>query len=123
MDAKQAIELVVALASVEDRATNARALAQASGAEDLLVFLHDTEADALLPAPGWRKTLPGGAAWRRFLASARGDGLHRGDLPWLGATRPVLGCAAQGLAIVFIGGQVSDADAGLVRSMAPRRPR
>jgi signal transduction histidine kinase/CheY-like chemotaxis protein len=119
MDAKQAIDLVVALASVEDRPANARELAQASGAEDLLVFVHDTDADALLPAPGWRKTLPGGADWRRFLASARDDGLHRGDLPWLGATRRVLGCAAQGLAIVFIGGQVSDADAELVRSMAP----
>ena len=119
MDVTQAIELVVALASAENRAGRARELAATLGAEDLLVVLHDVDADALMPAPGWRKTLPGGAGWARFLDCAKRDGIHRGDLPWTGATCRILGCASQGLAIVFIGGEVSDADAALFCSMAP----
>src|SRR5688572_27605865 len=111
MEVAQAIELVVGLAGSEDRAARASALAAALGVDDLLVFLHDAEADALMPAPGWRKTLPGGPEWREFLGRARTDGFHRGELPWTGGSRQVAGCAAKGLAIVFIGGSISDADA------------
>ena len=119
MEVSQAIELIVGLADVENRAGRAQAMAAALGAEDVLVFLHDAEADALMPAPGWRKTLPGGAHWRDFLARGKADGFHRGELPWTGQSRQVVGCAAQGLAIVFIGGKVSDADAKLLCSMTP----
>ena len=119
MEVSQAIELVVGLANAEDRAGQAKALATALGADELMVFLRDQDSDALLPAPGLRKTLPGGAAWHDFLARAKDDGVHRGDVPWAGASRQIVGCAAQGLVLVFIGGTLRDADARLVCSMAP----
>jgi signal transduction histidine kinase/ActR/RegA family two-component response regulator len=119
MEISQAIELVVGLAHAENRLAKAKALAVALGSDELMVFLHDEEADALMPAPGWRKTLPGGAAWHEFLARAKDDGFHRGEVPWAGASRQIVGCAAQGLVLVFIGGTLRDADARLVCSMAP----
>ena len=119
MEVSQAIELVVGLANADDRLGQAKALAAALGADELMVFLRDEDADALMPAPGWRKTLPGGAAWREFLARAKHDGFHRGEVPWAGASRQIVGCAAQGLVLVFIGGTLRDADARLVCSMAP----
>lgn len=119
MDVRQAIELVAGLADGEARLHRARDLAAEVGAEDILVFLRDTEAGAHMPAPGWRKTLPGGTDWREFLARAGSDGVHRGTLPWVGGFAHAVGCAARGLLIVFIGGQISDADARLVCSMAP----
>jgi signal transduction histidine kinase/CheY-like chemotaxis protein len=84
-----------------------------------MVFLRDEDADALMPAPGWRKTLPGGAAWREFLGRAKDDGFHRGEVPWAGTSHQIVGCAAQGLVLVFIGGTLRDDDARLVCSMAP----
>jgi signal transduction histidine kinase/ActR/RegA family two-component response regulator len=119
MEVSQAIELVVGLADAENRPAKAKALAAALGSDELMVFLHDEDADALMPAPGWRKTLPGGAAWHEFLARAKDDGFHRGEVPWAGAARQIVGCAAQGLVVVFIGGTLRDADAQLVCSMAP----
>jgi signal transduction histidine kinase/CheY-like chemotaxis protein len=119
MEVSQAIELIVGLADAKNRPANAKALAAALGSDELMVFLHDEDADALMPAPGWRKTLPGGAAWHEFLARAKDDGFHRGEVPWAGAARQIVGCAAQGLVVVFIGGTLRDADAQLVCSMAP----
>jgi len=119
MELAQAIELVVGLAGATDRARHAQAFAASLCADDLLVFLHDADADALMPAPGWRKTLPGGAEWREFLIRAKGNGFHRGQVPWTGQSRQVVGCTKAGLAIVFLGGKVSDDDARLLCSMAP----
>ena len=119
MELAQAIELVVGLAGATDRARHAQAIAASLCADDLLVFLHDADADALMPAPGWRKTLPGGAEWREFLIRAKGNGFHRGQVPWTGQSRQVVGCTKTGLAIVFLGGKVSDDDARLLCSMAP----
>jgi signal transduction histidine kinase/CheY-like chemotaxis protein len=119
MDVSQAIALVVGLADAKNRPANVKALAAALGSNDLMVFLHDEDADALMPAPGWRKTLPGGAEWHGFLVRAKEDGFHRGEVPWAGASHQIVGCTAHGLVLVFIGGMLRDADAALVCSMAP----
>jgi signal transduction histidine kinase len=121
MQAADAVGLIARLAKVEDRAQAARELAQAVGARDLLVFLHDPVADTMLPAPGWRKTLPGGAEWRELLSRSRCGGIHRGQVPWE-TGKPLaeaVGCAADGMSLLFVGGEVSEPDARLVCSMLP----
>ncbi len=121
MRAADLLERVAAMAEVSDRAGAARDLAVALGAQDMLVFLHDEDTDTMMPATGWRKTLPGGAQWRQLLAHCRKVGVHRGSVPWEtdNANLQVVGCAADGLAIVLVGGVVADEDASLLCSMSP----
>jgi PAS domain S-box-containing protein len=59
--------LLYDLTGAPDRRTAVRALAQALGTTDLLLFLRDPELDVLLPAPGFPQTLPDGRAWQAFL--------------------------------------------------------
>ena len=121
MEAADAIRLIAELAGVEHRAQAARELAQAVGAQDLLVFLHDPVADAMLPAPGWRKTLPGGSEWRELLSLSRTNGVHRSMVPWEPDKPHVhaVGCADSGLTMLFIGGDVAESDSRLICSMLP----
>lgn len=121
MRAADAIKMVAGLAGVERRDEAARELASALGADELLVLLHDPDADAMMPAPGWRKTLPGGSEWRHLLHRSKQAGVHRGDVPWPGckSSRKAVGCAEAGMAIVLIGGEVSEVDSQLICSMMP----
>jgi signal transduction histidine kinase len=83
------------------------ALAKHLGAEDLIVFIEDPDLGALLPAPGFPQTLPGGQTWRAFLARTGADGCHSGVLPVPGSSGPVsaLGVAAEdGSVLVLLGG-------------------
>ncbi|MEO7251185.1 MAG: ATP-binding protein, partial [Arenimonas sp.] len=106
---------------VERRDEAARELASALGADELLVLLHDPDADAMMPAAGWRKTLPGGSEWRDLLHRSLHAGVHRGDVPWSGckSLRKAVGCAEDGFAILLIGGEVSEEDSKLICSMIP----
>ncbi len=100
-------ELVGRLADPDGRAAAARALAQALGARDLVVFVRDEEVGALLPAPGFPQTLPHGESWQAFLRACRERGSHTGDLPRLDGKGPVpaLGVAAgDEVALVLLGG-------------------
>lgn len=60
-------EIANRLAQPETRAEQATQIAREAGGEAFLIFLHDAEIGALLPAPGFPKTLPGGPSWRAFL--------------------------------------------------------
>ena len=60
--------LIAALADARGRPAAARRLAEAMGAESLLIFIRDDEVGVLLPAPGFPQTLPNGKAWRSFIA-------------------------------------------------------
>ena len=60
-------EVASRLARREMRAQEAARIAREAGAEAFLIFLHDAEIDALMPAPGFPQTLPGGPLWRAFL--------------------------------------------------------
>jgi signal transduction histidine kinase/ActR/RegA family two-component response regulator len=121
VDAAQAIQLFAGLMDGDSRESAQARLAAAAGARELLVFLREPESDTLLPAPGWRKTLPGGPAWRALLARACAPGVHRASVPWEGGEPAVeaVGCVSDGVGIVLIGGTVSDADAQLLCLMAP----
>jgi PAS domain S-box-containing protein len=59
--------LVNALAEQDRRDQAAAALARSVGADALLILVRDSGSGALLPAPGFPRTLPGGATWRAFL--------------------------------------------------------
>ncbi len=78
------LELAARLRVPAERTAAARELAGALGAEDLLVFIHDDEVDALLPAPGFPQTLPDSPAWRAFLAEC----VERGECTASLAVRP-----------------------------------
>jgi signal transduction histidine kinase/ActR/RegA family two-component response regulator len=121
VDAIEAIALFVDLVDNEDRESAKRRLAAAAGAEDLVVFLGEPGSHAMLPAPGWRKTLPGGEAWRELLARVRSPGVHRRTVPWERGKPDVeaVGCVGDGVGIVLIGGSVCEADAQLLCTMAP----
>ena len=121
MEAQEAIALFVDLVDNEDRDSAKRRLVEATGAADLMVFLGDPGSNVMLPAPGWRKTLPGGEAWRELLARARAPGVHRGTVPWERGKADVeaVGCVGEGVGIVLIGGSVCEADALLLCTMAP----
>jgi signal transduction histidine kinase len=121
MEPGAAIALVARLADVAQRDAAARQLARAMGADELLIFLRDPDAKAMLPAPGWRRTLPGGEAWRDLLGRIDQPGLHRSKVPWPGspATQPVVACSDANLAILAIGGHVDEADARLVGLTIP----
>ncbi|MES2640260.1 MAG: ATP-binding protein [Myxococcota bacterium] len=77
-----ALELACKLAEPGARLEAATALARALGAESLLVFVHDDEVDALLPAPGFSQTLPGGRGWAAFLGRCRESGRHSGEVAY-----------------------------------------
>ncbi|HEY5613318.1 MAG TPA: ATP-binding protein [Lysobacter sp.] len=117
----EAVELVAALAAVEGRASAARRLAVGFGADEVILLLHDREADALLPTLGLRKTLPGGPAWRQFLARVRVAGIHRGELPDGPGKPPVcaVACTGDGIAALFLGGNVSDDSARVMCATLP----
>lgn len=49
------------------RAEEAARIAHEAGAEAFLILVHDAQINALIPAPGFPQTLPGGPLWRAFL--------------------------------------------------------
>ena len=75
------LSLIGQLAPVETRARAARALADALGADELLLFLRDPELGVLLPASGFRQTIRGGSDWRAFLEQCVADGSATGRMP------------------------------------------
>ena len=94
------------------RASRARELAHALGADDLVIFVPDTEVRALLPAPGFPQTLPQGRKWREFLKATLAGGRHRGALMPAGGEREVdcLGLAASDESVLVLVGGAPVAD-------------
>jgi signal transduction histidine kinase len=116
------LQLVADLRNQEARPAAARALAEAMGADVLLIFVRDEEVDALLSAPGFQQTLPDGKAWRAFLADCVRDGHAVAMLP-LRAGEPPL-CAdghAWGSDAVFVllGKARSTVDVRWFRALLP----
>ena len=100
----ETVRLVTALADVDGRIGAAQRLAKHCGAAALLVLAHDRASDALVPAPGFQKTLPGGSGWRELRARARGPGVHRVEVgyPTAETMVPALAYASDGVVIVLI---------------------
>ncbi len=107
----QTLALVAALADPVRRHDVAHALAVQLGAEDLVVFIKDTdpEVDVLLPAPGFPQTFPQGRVWKAFLAECVRLGHYTAELPFPGTTtkRPATGVAAgENAVLVLLGGNI-----------------
>jgi two-component system cell cycle sensor histidine kinase/response regulator CckA len=103
---------VFALADPARRAAHARDLARALGAEDLVVLVHDPSVDAILPGPGFLRTLPGAGRWRALIAAAIGDrgGPHRGLVGRDGEVAALARAADESTVLVLLGGSpASDA--------------
>ena len=75
------LSLIGQLAPLETRASVARVLARALGAEELLLFLQDPELGVLLPAPGFAQTIRRGSDWHAFLAQCVAHGSATGRMP------------------------------------------
>jgi signal transduction histidine kinase/CheY-like chemotaxis protein len=103
--AGRVLERAVALSRSTDRDASAAALAEAVGVELILAFVRDPEVGALLPAPGFPRTIRGGPQWRAFLARCVEEGRHEAcvDLP-VDCMRPALGLACCGAALALVGG-------------------
>ena len=101
------LRLLSALANPDTRSAAAAETAAYVGADACLVFVEDDDVDALLPAPGFAQTLPGGETWRRFLAASRAPGLHRGTVAYPSATHvvPAVAYSCGGMAVVLVGGR------------------
>ena len=112
-----AVQLTVALAEPGGRPAAAERLARYVGADALTILVEDPAVEALVPAPGFPATLPGGHGWRSLLAAARSPGLHRGTVafPSAAASAPALAYAHSGIVLVFVG---ATADPGRIESLA-----
>jgi signal transduction histidine kinase/ActR/RegA family two-component response regulator len=102
------LPFVADMADPERRAAAARTLAEHLGAKDLLIFALDEDVGALLPAPGFPQTLPGGREWREFVRRCAQEGRAQGELPYpeVATVLPASGIALRGGAVlVLLGGR------------------
>ena len=115
------LRLAARLADRAARAESAAALAAALHAEDLVVFVRDAEVDALLPAPGFPRTLQDARAWRGFLAASVEHGCHRGEVRLVATSpRPAVGVGAGADVVgVLVGGSPSSDDLAALALLLP----
>jgi len=105
------LPFVAELADLERRTAAAKMLAEHVGAKDLLIFAPDEEVGALLPAPGFPQTLPGGREWREFVRRCAQEGRAQAELPYpdVATVLPASGIALRGGAVlVLLGGRPRD---------------
>lgn len=116
------LQLLTRLAAREGRLEAAQTLAAHLGAEELLVFVEDTELGVLLPALGFPQTLPRGSEWGLLLLSSRKMAESCGMLPSPSSGRvlPALCCTAlDGSVLVILGGSPSVAEVRTVSLLLP----
>jgi signal transduction histidine kinase/ActR/RegA family two-component response regulator len=101
---------LVALGAAQGRLERAHDLARAAGAQECVVLIWDPVVAALVPAPGFTRTLRAGNLWRAFVESLATDGRHRAvvDLP-VDERRAACALVQHGIALVFLGGDVPTA--------------
>jgi PAS domain S-box-containing protein len=75
-------EIVNRLAAPASRTQEAERIAIELGASAFLVLLYDKDIQALIPAPGFPQSLPGGPAWRAFLRGPHAFGAFEIQLPF-----------------------------------------
>ncbi|MFU0507640.1 hybrid sensor histidine kinase/response regulator [Pseudaminobacter sp. NGMCC 1.201702] len=92
------------------------------GADDLLILVRDPDSGALLPAPGFPRTLPGGPTWRAFLSACAHPGEFAIDVDYpdrlsrKGARAYV---SANGSIIALIGGNPHISARGVSELLLP----
>jgi signal transduction histidine kinase/ActR/RegA family two-component response regulator len=114
------LDALMALGAAQGRLERAHDLARAAGAEDCVVLISDTAVGALVPAPGFARTLRAGKLWRAFVESLSTDGRHRAvvDLP-ADEERAACALVGHGIALVFLGGDVPAAELDAVDRALP----
>jgi len=97
------------LGAAQGRPERAADLARAVGAQDCVVLIADPAVAAMVPAPGFTRTLRGGKLWRAFVENLT-DGRHRAlvDLP-TDEERTACALVRDGIAIIFLGGDTTTA--------------
>jgi signal transduction histidine kinase/ActR/RegA family two-component response regulator len=113
--------LVAAFASGVGRSDAAQRLAAHIGATAILMLVRDEFVDALVPAPGFAQTLPGGKAWAEFLSRARHAGIHQGEVGFPSAEKlvPAAAYSDAGFAIICLGAHCDRAKIDELRLVAP----
>jgi PAS domain S-box-containing protein len=120
----QILALVGALADPVRRRDVARRLAMQLGAEDLIVFIKDTdpEVEVLLPAPGFPQTIPQGRVWQAFLGECVRFGQHTAELPFPDAAtkKQATGIASgEHAVLVLLGGNALSVEVMSVAALLP----
>lgn len=116
------LERVVALVRSSDRTAAADALGALLGGASMIVFVRDEEVGALLPAPGFPQSLPGGRLWREFLTDCLTTGASgRRGLPIPGGSAsPAYGVACgEDVVAVVLGTDRSAPDTPALRDLLP----
>ncbi len=117
----EAAALLGKLAKIDDRSAAAVEIASWARAHELLLFVLDPQVGSLIPAAGFPKTLRGGPSWRTFLKAAGRPGRHVAEVDHpVGHVRPALAStSADGLALVFLGGNPDEAKVAALMDGAP----
>ncbi len=105
-----------------DRRQAARRIAKHFGAQELFVFLQDSETGAYLPAVGFPQTLPKGLAWQKFVAAAVESREHHGILPFPTADQNANAVGlgdSSGFAVVLLGAPTVGVQMAELRSILP----
>jgi signal transduction histidine kinase len=100
------LQLISELTRIDRRAESARALAQALGAQDLMVFLAD--GDSVFPAPGFTQALPRPDVWQNFIAQCTGTEPVRGTIYYPEETTAMDAAGftdGEGAILVLLGGE------------------
>lgn len=100
-------DLASRLAVPASRAAEAANIASEVGAEAFMILLRDPELGALIPAPGFPPTLPGGPAWQSFVGTTHAPGPLELELPFPGPGEPKLarGWVGEDAVFLLIGGE------------------
>lgn len=88
------------------RTKAAKKLAEALGADDLIIFSKDPILEVMLPAPGFPQTLHNGADWRKFIQRCAGEQYQSSDLisPFTKQASSTIGMeATDGSILVLLG--------------------
>lgn len=116
------LSVAARLAVPELRAKAARDLAVTCGATDLAIFVRDEEINALLSAPGFPQSIPGGKVWREFMDECVLKGEHLSQLPFgpEGDAVPALGMSVSpDMVMVLLGTHEARSETSWLRLLIP----
>ena len=117
---EETLAAFVALAAPQGRQEAAQRLARAAGAEECVVLISDPAVEAMLPAPGFARTLRAGERWRAFVAGLPATGRHLAsvDMP-VGRERAACALLGHGIGIILLGGAPDEASLDTIESLLP----
>ena len=100
------VDCMVRLGDPRLRGEAARALAEATSARSVFLFVLDRDTGGLVAAPAVQQPEVEGSSWVALLERCRADGRHTGDVsypPHSTHIREVIACSHSGACLVFVG--------------------